>query len=555
MSNHHENDSQSLQNHEASTIQASVQSRLDEKVDPGQQFPNHRYLPSHASSQLDEPTDLEQQKTTHTTAPHLDLALTQSHIQEPESKVRETLFIAVLCMAQFTTQAGLGQAIAPLHIIGQSFGTTNPGQLSWFVAAYSLTVGTFILIAGRLGDVFGHKKFFIAGFLWYGIWSILAGLSVYSNAIFFDCCRAIQGIGPAFCLPNAIAILGRTYEPGRKQEMIFSIFGASAPSGFVFGAVFSSLFAQLAWWPWAYWVMGIFCIFLAVAGFIVIPHAPPPVFDNSVSMWKRVDISGSVVGVAGLVLVNFAWNQGPVIGWPTVYVYVLLIVGCIILGLFAIIESRAQFPLLPSDVFTAKTGFVLACIATGWASFGVWIFYLFQITEELRGFSPILASGGFAPAAVSGLCAALTTGVILSKIPPSIVMMAALLAFTIGGILVATAPLGETYWAQSLVAVLIMPWGMDMSFPAATIILSNSMHKEHQGLAASLVNTVLNYSISIGLGIAGTVESQVNNGGLTRSDTLKGYRGAQYVGIGLSVLGLIVSVAFGLHERQKRVLK
>lgn len=91
-----------------------------------------------------------------------------------------------------------------------------------------------------------------------------------------------------------------------------------------------------------------------------------------------------------------------------------------------------------------------------------------------------------------------------------------------------------------------------MSFPAATIILSNSMHKEHQGIAASLVNTAINYSISIGLGIAGTVESQVNNGGLTRSDILKGYRGAQYVGIGLSTLGFFVALTFGLYERHKK---
>lgn len=88
-----------------------------------------------------------------------------------------------------------------------------------------------------------------------------------------------------------------------------------------------------------------------------------------------------------------------------------------------------------------------------------------------------------------------------------------------------------------------------MSFPAATILLSNSMHKDHQGLAASLVNTVVNYSISIGLGIAGTVEVQVNNGG---KDILKGYRGAQYTGIGLAALGLGSSIMFALSEKTKR---
>jgi hypothetical protein len=84
-----------------------------------------------------------------------------------------------------------------------------------------------------------------------------------------------------------------------------------------------------------------------------------------------------------------------------------------------------------------------------------------------------------------------------------------------------------------------------MSFPSGCIILSNNMAREHQGIAASLVNTAVNYSISIGLGMAGTVEKHVNSGGL---DVLKGYRGAWYLGIGLGALGIAVSVCFILFS-------
>ena len=477
----------------------------------------------------------------------------QSRVKRPQSLLKETSFVAILCMAQFTCQAGLGQAIAPLHIIGDSFGTRNPGQLSWFAAAYSLTVGTFILIAGRLGDVYGHKKFFIAGFLWFGLWSLLAGFSVYSTStgpIFFDCCRALQGIGPAFLLPNAIAILGRAYEPGRRKEMVFSIFGATAPGGFVFGAVFSSIFGQFAWWPIAYWVLAATCLVLAGAGYLLIPHTPHPQFDgkDGIFMASRVDTWGSVTGVTALVLINLAWNQGPVVGWTAPYTYVLLIVGFLFMGLFAFIESRASFPLVPIESLNSDTAFVLACIAAGWSSFGIWLFFLFQFMEEIRLDSPLLASAHFAPGAISGLCAAVTTGFILSRVPPSVVMMVAMLAFTVGGVLIATAPVDQSYWAQTFVSILVMPWGMDMSFPAGTIILSNTMGRDHQGVAASLVSTVVNYSISIGLGFAGTIESHVNDGG---ADILKGYRGAWYMGIGLSGLGIFISVLYGLENLLK----
>lgn len=90
----------------------------------------------------------------------------------------------------------------------------------------------------------------------------------------------------------------------------------------------------------------------------------------------------------------------------------------------------------------------------------------------------------------------------------------------------------------------------DMSFPSGTLILSNAMPRKHQGLAASLVTTTVNYSISLGLGFAGTVESHVNRGG---TDELRGYRGALYMGVGLSGLGLLVSVAFmGVSWRRYR---
>lgn len=123
-------------------------------------------------------------------------------------------------------------------------------------------------------------------------------------------------------------------------------------------------------------------------------------------------------------------------------------------------------------------------------------------------------------------------------------MMIALTSFTVGHILVATMPVNQTYWAQTFVCAIVIPWGMDMSFPAATVILSDAVRKEHQGIAASLVNTVVNYSISLGLGFAGTVEVHVNNGGHTPHDLLLGYRGAWYLGISLAALGLCTSIVF-----------
>lgn len=169
---------------------------------------------------------------------------------------REALFVAVICMAQFCTQSAYMGTLVLLRTIGESFHITSPPRLAWLVAGYSLTVGTFILISGRLGDVFGYKRMLLTGLTWFSLWSMIAGLSVYSNYKLAVFSRVIQGIGPAICLPNALAIFGAAYPPGHRKAMVFAFFGAVAPIGGVFGGIFASLLT-LAWWPWALWVMAI----------------------------------------------------------------------------------------------------------------------------------------------------------------------------------------------------------------------------------------------------------------------------------------------------------
>jgi len=142
-------------------------------------------------------------------------------------------------------------------------------------------------------------------------------------------------------LPNAIAILGRAYEPGLRKQMVFSMFGATASSGYVVGAVFSSMLAEFAWWPWAYWIMAIALFILAVAA-VIIQQTPSPELDNSEGVFARVDALESITGVSGLVLVNFAWNQATVVGWTNPYTYVLSIAGILFLGIFAFVELEVS---------------------------------------------------------------------------------------------------------------------------------------------------------------------------------------------------------------------
>lgn len=469
------------------------------------------------------------------------------------SLLHEVLFVGVAVMAQFMCLAGLGQAIAPVNYIASGLGVTSPGEQSWFAASYALTTGTFILISGRLGDILGHKRVFVFGYLFLGIWSGFAGFSAYvGRQIFFDFCRAMQGVGGALLAPNALALLGRAYPPGIKKNLIFALFGAMAPWGFVVGGLMASVFAEMVWWPWAFWSYGIAGFALSAFALLVVPKqlANEAQFAGQASR-PGFDWIGSAVGVTGLVLVNVAWNNGPLFGWGTPHVYFLLIIGMLCLVAFVWIEMRAVSPLLPVRALSGAVTYTMALVAIGWGSFGIWIYYSFRFLEQLRGESPLTVSIEYLPALVCGLLAAGATGFMLTHTPISFTMLVAMLAFFVGHVLAGTMPIKQIYWAQMFVSILIMPFGMDMSFPAATITISNHMPKEHQGLAASLVNTMVNYSISIALGIAGTVETAVNNKGATPEDIVWGIRCAYYSGMALAGCGVILGALFFVKTLRK----
>jgi MFS family permease len=486
----------------------------------------------------------------------------------PNSGFQDMALIATICAAHFLTQAGLAQSIAPIPYIARSFTSQNhvPSP-SWYSAAYSLTVGTFILPSGRLGDIYGLKRLFIIGWLWFALSSLSAGFnpriletvdqqSSGRGESFFCVCRALQGIGPALLMPNGLGILGRTYE-GNKKNMAFALFGASAPVGFVVGSVMSSLLSEKAHWTWAYWAQAIACMVMAVISLIIIPSIPAMVATTSQAnatieegsseeepVWKRLDVPGAILGVTALILINIALNQATLVSWSTPYTYFILIIGLILLSVFFFVEftpSLAPHPLIPLSMLSVDTCLVLACIACGWATFGIWIFYLWEYLETLRALSPLLASAQFSPAALSGLLAAVTTGFLLSKTTPQVIMVLSMFAFFTGTTLIATAPVNQIYWAQAFFSIIIMPWGMDMSFPSATILLSSKVGAENQGVAMSLVNTVVNYSISVGLGLAGTVQHSVDK---DKTQVLKGFRSAWYFGMGLSGVGIIVAISF-----------
>jgi len=197
---------------------------------------------------------------------------------------------------------------------------------------------------------------------------------------------------------------------------------------------------------------------------MVLPGADPESTKTegpgmSSSLWKQLDAVGMALGVTGLVLFNFAFSQAPVVSWTTPYTYFTLIIGAIFIGAFLWYERSAEYPLIPISAMSPTANFVLlGCTGAGWACFGIWVYYTIQLLESLRGWSPLPAAVALAPAPITGLMASLLADFLMSRVKPHWVMLISMCAFFIGSLLLATAPVSQSYWLNIFLGILIMPF-------------------------------------------------------------------------------------------------
>jgi len=136
---------------------------------------------------------------------------------------------------------------------------------------------------------------------------------------------------------------------------------------------------------------------------------------------------------------------------------------------------------------------------------------------------------------------------VLRRMRVAWVMLAAMTAFLVGTLFLVTAPLDQPYWINTFLSIIIMPLAMNWSYPAGSVIMSNAVPRESQGVAASLISTMVNYSISLGLGMSGSVERYVGD----KDGPLVAWRSALWFGVALDVLGLIISAFFIWKTRAK----
>ncbi|TQV93803.1 hypothetical protein V2A60_004034 [Cordyceps javanica] len=421
-------------------------------------------------------------------------------------------------------------------------------ERTWPASAVNLTTAALLLVFARLADMHGGRKVFLAGHAWMCAWCVIAGFS--KNGTMLIVCRAMQGVGAAAFVPAGLALLGQTYRPGPRKNLVFAVWGALACVGFYVGIFMGAVTAQFLSWRWFFWIGAIFVACIVGAGFLSIPrdlHALDPTI--------RMDWLGAATIVPGLTLVVFALTDGGQApqGWKTPYVYVLLVVGLLFLAAAVYVQGwvSAQ-PLLPADLFRPKymkrLCVVLFC---AYGTFGLFLFYISFYIETVLHTSPILTAAWFTPLAVGGMVLAVTGGFIMHLLPNRILLLISTIGFLICVLLPPLIPdqtgaqhmsTSKLYWAYIFPAMLCGTIGVDIMFNVTNVFITTAMPHRHQNAASGLINSLLYLGQAFWLGIAElAVSASIQTQGADKLGLRAQYQIGFWLGVGLSALALVLT--------------
>ncbi|KAL2285792.1 hypothetical protein FJTKL_07512 [Diaporthe vaccinii] len=410
-------------------------------------------------------------------------------------------------------------------------------------AAYSLTQSTFVLVSGRLGAVYGHKYILLLGGAIISVFSLATAFTTTYNT--FVAVRALTGIGGGLIMPNAVAMITIVVPPGRARNLSMGFFAAAAPIGGWVGGLIAGLFMTTARWQMMFvFLAGLTAVLFGLL-FLELPREVP------VDKGGKIDYTGAGLGLTSLLLFNFVWNQAPSAGWSTPYEIALLVVSvALFVGFLAWEKYVAQEPIMPVSIFKAPTfTAMLFVVLLSYMSFGISLWYMIAWEQILRGLNVIQLTVAWTPFVPGSVIAVFIAAWLIPRLAAQYIIALGVVCVVVSNLLLATMPVHQTYWAQTFPAILVGSMCPDLVYVAAQVIASNSVSRKQQGIAGSLIGTLNLYGNSLGLGFAGTIETQLLK---QTHDKAHGYRAVLYFGVALAVAGLLLNFIFVRVPKDER---
>jgi EmrB/QacA subfamily drug resistance transporter len=465
------------------------------------------------------------------------------YVTIPTKTDRRWSALALIVTAQFMVILDVAIVNVALPSIKSdlNFSQTN---LQWVISAYAILFGGALLLGGRLADLLGRRRLFVAGLSLFAASSLLCGLA-WSEASLIGF-RAIQGLGGALLAPAALALLMTTFAEGRERNLALGIYGAASGSGAAAGVLLGGVLTSYLNWSWIFFIN-------VPVGIAAIVLTPLLLQESHASLARRhFDVPGAASVTAGLMLLVYATTHATSDGWGSSTTLGLFAGAVVLMLAFVAIELRSPSPLLPLRIFRARTlaaaNAAMAIVgAVAFSEFFVLTLYL----QDVLGYSAVESGAAFAGFALAVVVVSNIAQVIVGRLGVRPTLTAGLLVSAASVAWLTRLPVDGRYFWDLFPAFVLGGAGMGLSFVPVTIASLTGVERSDAGVASGLINTSRQIGGAVGLAaISAIAATSTSNYVHSHSDVVAssglaldhGFQTALYSLTGLLLLGALIAI-------------
>jgi len=385
-------------------------------------------------------------------------------------------------------------------------------SLAWVVNAYLLTFGGFLLLGGRLGDLFGHRRLFLIGIVLFTLASAACGLA--TTQAFLVTARAVQGLGGAIASAVSLSLMMTLFTEPRERAKAMGVFGFVAAGGGTIGVLLGGILTDAINWHWIFLVN----LPIGVLVYALSLRLLPPAHVGASG--RRLDLAGAVTVTTSLMLAVYAIVNGNQEGWTSGQTLGLLAAAAFLMALFLAIEARVRSPLMPLGLFRLRNVATANAVGVLWAgAMFAWFFISALYLQLVLGYSPLEVGLAFLPASL--IMGAFSLGLSAKLVlrfgfrPP---LATGLLLAATGLVLFARAPVDGSYVVDVLPSMILLGFGAGMAFNPVLLAAMSDVEPSESGLASGIVNTAFLMGGALGLAVLASLADSRKDSLLSSGD-------------------------------------
>ena len=404
------------------------------------------------------------------------------------------LALVVLCLGDLMIVLDVTIVGVALPSIREDLGFSET-SLAWVVNAYLLTFGGFLLLGGRLGDLFGHQRLFLIGIALFTVASLGCGLATSQEALVVA--RAVQGLGGAVVSAVALSLIVMLFTEPRERAKAMGVFGFVASGGGSIGVLLGGILTDVLDWHWIFLVN----LPIGIAVFALTLVLIPAVRGEAPS--GRLDVAGAVTITASLMLAVYGIVNGNEQGWTSARTLGVLGAAAVLLGVFLAIEARVSAPLVPLGLFRLRNLAISNVVGVLWAAaMFAWFFLSALYLQLVLGYSPLEVGLAFLPGnLIMGLLSLGLSAKLVMRFGIRPPLAVGLGLASLGLLLFARAPVDGSFVVDVLPSMILLGLGAGMAFNPVLLAAMSDVEPSDAGLASGVVNTAFMMGGALGLAV------------------------------------------------------